>query len=128
MSVQRTLKDHQPFPECASDQPVVSNVRDLGDHVIEYSAGAGDPVVIDGRSMLFDPDWYRMSYGTAANLDNPVQHYIEMGWRIGCDPNAFFSTEDYLRSNPDAGATGLNPFVHYVLYGACQGRRPRAAG
>ena len=102
-----------------------SDLRDVGNNVIEFTSGAGT-ARIDGDSMMFDPDWYRATYPDTAGVDNVVEHYIRTGWRLGYDPNPFFSTRDYLAANPELGGEKTNPFLHYVLYGARQGRRPRA--
>jgi glycerol-3-phosphate cytidylyltransferase len=60
------------------------------------------------------------------NLD-PVEHYLEQGWRYGLDPNELFSTSDYLEAYPDVKAAGMNPFVHYLRFGRAEGRRLRRA-
>ena len=35
-----------------------------------------------------------------ANVD-PIRHYADIGWREGRDPAPWFSSEDYLKTNPD---------------------------
>ena len=36
----------------------------------------------------------------------------------------FFDAEFYLQSNPDVGISGLDPVVHYIRFGAREGRNP----
>lgn len=52
----------------------------------------------------------------------PLEHYLEIGWKIGRDPSPGFSTKGYLAANPDVAAAGHNPLVHYVMVGLAQGR------
>jgi hypothetical protein len=59
----------------------------------------------------------------AAHLD-PLQHYLDYGWKEGRDPNAYFSTAWYLNQNPDVAAAGVNPLQHYEDHGWREGRDP----
>ena len=36
----------------------------------------------------------------------------------------FFDSEFYLSSNPDVGASGMDAVLHYLAYGAREGRDP----
>jgi hypothetical protein len=77
----------------------------------------------------FDPDHYLAVYPDvqAAGLD-PLEHYVQSGWREGRDPSTEFSTSYYLSANPDVAAVEINPFAHYVLAGRSEGRLPRMPG
>ena len=57
----------------------------------------------------------------AAGYD-PLQHYLEYGWKERRDPCAHFSTAGYLRANPDVLKTGMNPLSHFWLHGLAEGR------
>lgn len=71
----------------------------------------------------FDQDYYLGVYPDVEQSGiDPLQHYLETGWREGRDPSAAFSTAYYLRSNPDVEAVGMNPLAHYVLAGRSEGR------
>lgn len=67
---------------------------------------------------LIDPDFYRSRYPDirAAGSD-PIQHFMELGWKEGRDPSAKFSTTAYLDLHPDVRAAGVNPLQHYVTLG-----------
>lgn len=54
------------------------------------------------------------------------QHYNTFGRMEGSNPNARFNTNEYLQSNPDVRAAGVNPFQHYLTYGVNEGRAPSA--
>ena len=72
-------------------------------------------------SLLFDGQWYRKQFGFGEYLDAP-RHYLEIGWREGKDPSAFFSNEEYLALYPDVRESGMNPLLHFELYGFAEGR------
>jgi hypothetical protein len=55
---------------------------------------------------------------------DPVQHYVQDGWRNGLNPNSEFDTTFYLAENPDVAADGVNPFYHYLMLGKAEGRFP----
>src|SRR5258708_996043 len=50
----------------------------------------------------FDADYYRHEY---PDIDferfAPIEHFLEIGWFEGRNPNAFFDTVSYLRAYPD---------------------------
>lgn len=81
---------------------------------------------IETFSLLFDSAWYLATYQdvAAANCD-PLEHYLNFGYKEGRNPNRFFDTHFYLTMYPDLASCHLNPFIHYILYGASEGRLPR---
>jgi glycosyltransferase involved in cell wall biosynthesis/1,4-dihydroxy-2-naphthoate octaprenyltransferase len=62
-----------------------------------------------------DRTWYLQTYPdvAAAGVD-PVEHYLQEGWREGRDPRPDFSTSGYLDANKDSEG---NPLVHYLRHG-----------
>ncbi|QQE90500.1 hypothetical protein [Azotobacter chroococcum] len=75
----------------------------------------------------FDFDFYTDKYGVIESFGDldPVDHYIKVGAAKGYDPCRFFSTKFYAGSYPDVVGAGMNPFVHYVLFGFNEGRLAR---
>ena len=63
----------------------------------------------------------------AAGID-PLQHYLQYGWRGGLDPSPAFSTTFYLDVNPDIAEQGINPFWHYIVSGQHEGRAAQHPG
>jgi serralysin len=59
----------------------------------------------------------------AAGL-NARAHYDSNGWREGRDPDAVFSTSQYLSAYRDVTAAGLNPLDHFAQSGWREGRDP----
>jgi hypothetical protein len=76
-----------------------------------------------GKTPEFDAQFYLSAYpDVAAQGIDPLNHYMESGWREGRNPNARFSTTGYLLANPDVRAAGINPLVHFWEYGQTEGR------
>lgn len=71
----------------------------------------------------FDPIYYLYWYPDvrASGLD-PLQHYLQIGWKEGRDPSSGFSTSGYLAANPDVARTDQNPLMHFVNIGLAEGR------
>lgn len=94
-------------------------------------AGAWAPraTVRDIVAPQFDPAFY-----LARNLDiaaagvDPLDHFLDFGWREGRDPRPGFSTTYYLDANSDVAAAGVNPFFHYLVSGKAEGREPTHPG
>jgi len=49
-------------------------------------------------------------------------HYNQFGRFEGRDPNAYFDTSFYLSAYPDVAAAGVNPFQHFLTFGAMEDR------
>jgi GT2 family glycosyltransferase len=80
-------------------------------------------------SGLFDPAWYAASYqpGHPFRL---LMHYVLRGAAEGRSPSAAFDGDWYLRTYPEVGMAGQNPFAHYVTVGRDSGyaTQPATAG
>ncbi len=71
-------------------------------------------------SVLFDPVFYAERVWFAGDA---AMHYLLHGADEGLDPGPFFSTNGYLRQNPDVAQRGMNPLAHYELFGRKEGRK-----
>jgi glycosyltransferase involved in cell wall biosynthesis len=84
---------------------------------------------VDTRALVateFDAEFYISEYPRTAKSNlSALDHFLQIGWRRGLNPNAQFSTVDYLRNNRDVHAAGINPYIHYLLAGRREGRVPR---
>jgi peptidoglycan/xylan/chitin deacetylase (PgdA/CDA1 family)/SAM-dependent methyltransferase len=76
-------------------------------------------------SALFDQNYYLATYPDVPTAVSPLEHYFSVGWREGRNPSCFFDTNFYLQTNPDVAEAGINPLLHYLRFGAFEGRRPR---
>jgi hypothetical protein len=110
----RPAVDALPKPVPVETAPDVAQVPDAVRQVI---------------AAAFDADFYLDRYRdiSEAGVD-PLEHFLQFGWREGRDPSAVFSTHYYLDSNPDIRACGMNPLYHYLVAGAAEGRLPILPG
>lgn len=70
------------------------------------------------HSGLFDSGYYMSTYrDIKMGAYEAVRHYCELGWQEGRNPSASFSTTAYLERNEDVRVGGVNPLVHYILFG-----------
>lgn len=53
--------------------------------------------------------------------ENPLAHYARHGRDADAlDPSPYFSSDWYLRVNPDVAAAGMHPLAHYLHHGAAE--------
>ncbi len=62
-----------------------------------------------------------------AGLD-PLDHFIDRGWREGRRPNSLFDTVFYLQEYADRIEAGMNPYYHYLTVGRASALRPNPVG
>lgn len=82
----------------------------------------------EGRNpnAVFDVKGYLKAYGDVRT--DPLAHYETFGWREGRDPSAAFDTKAYLSHNTDIAAAQVEPMLHYLQFGAAEGRLAYADG
>ena len=77
----------------------------------------------------FDAAAYLDRYADVrASGRDPLDHYVDHGWRERRDPAPLFDSAYYLAANADVAASGINPFYHYLTAGRAAGRRPNPVG
>ena len=78
------------------------------------------------ESGLFDIAFYEDKYlkGQTSQAQDPVSHYLEIGWKQGFDPSPNFITNDYLELYDDVKEANINPLLHYIKNGINEGRFP----
>lgn len=64
------------------------------------------------NSQFFSSDWYKTTYNIPDDQD-PIAHYIRIGWRVMYDPSPLFSTFGYNLLNRDIFKANVNPLEHY---------------
>ena len=82
-----------------------------------------DDYVLVARSKYFKKKWYLKMYPEVAiqNLD-PVEHYMEIGWKEGKLPGPEFDGNDYLDRYPSVRKLPYSPLLHYEKYGKNEDR------
>gem|GEM_PF-1859142 len=100
-----------PLAESAAEQPPEADV-------------AQEPAY-PAEALYFDANWYLAAYPDvgACGMD-AVEHFMTHGYLEGRDPNGHFSVVEYIAANPDIPLT-INPFLHFIMHGAAEGRRLR---
>ena len=94
-----------------------------GDAVVPLAAKNADAAAV---AKYFDPAYYRQMNDDVTGSDSDLlDHYMSQGWKEGRDPSTDFSTQFYLEEYPDIDAAGINPLLHYALFGRVEGRRAR---
>ena len=72
---------------------------------------------------LFDAADYAARAGLPAAHPDLLAHYVAVGEPAGVAPSSGFDPGYYAGQYPDIGPSGGSPLVHYVLYGAAEGRQ-----
>lgn len=83
---------------------------------------------IEGRlkgypsGLLFDESYYRQINAGVTTDDDPLAHYLDIGWRDGYDPTPFFDGQWYKSQwhtlPPEVTPLGDMPLIsHYLLFG-----------
>lgn len=87
-----------------------------------------------GEIWLFHASSYRAALGEPLRMEleayseeELLQHWLDQGLALGLSPSPRFLADYYLASNPDVGAAGLNPWLHWCEHGAKEGRLPHPA-
>lgn len=82
-----------------------------------------------GHKLLleFDRAYYVAAYRDVADAGvDPLDHYLDTGWRELRNPTGWFDTGHYLRTYADVREAGLNPFWHYLVIGRSEDRETQA--
>jgi len=72
---------------------------------------------------LFDKEFYLKQISNINEIDDPLQHYLDIGGFQGYQPNAFFDSSYYLNNDPNLLSEKFNPLLHYIQYGKTENRR-----
>lgn len=108
--------------------------RDAADH-----AGPGAPPILPNAGQLgfarnltaayFDEMYYRAQNPDLTVADGDAfKHFLVWGWRAGLNPGPKFDVRAYLAAYHDVAESDQNPLLHFVRYGAQEGRVARAPG
>jgi len=78
----------------------------------------------------FDPGWYRKKYLTHEYSQEPLEHYLSQGIRLGYSPNGWFDEKFYLAFYPDVAKARNESrircgFHHYLVAGRRENRVTR---
>ncbi len=90
-------------------------------HYIEYGE-------LEGRQPIehFDPAWYRAQHRLLPG-QGCLQHFLQHRHHGAVSPLPEFDAAFYRMGSPDVVRAGMDPFEHYLVQGAAEGR-PASAG
>jgi len=75
------------------------------------------------NSVYYDEHWYKRTHQDLRDLEiDFCAHFTRYGWKQGKAPSALFSAQLYLLIYPEVVSLGINPLVHYELYGKSEGK------
>lgn len=76
------------------------------------------------KSKFFDVQYYLNKNKDVkdANID-PIQHFLDYGWKEGRNPSSRFDINAYRDSYNDVKSANINPLLHYIRYGKKEGRK-----
>jgi GT2 family glycosyltransferase/uncharacterized protein (DUF3084 family) len=81
----------------------------------------------NGRKVqpLFDAEWYlQKNPGVRQAGMNPLEHFLQQGWKEGLNPHPLFDVRYYLNANADVREAGIDPLQHFIDSGWKEGRSP----
>ena len=87
----------------------------------EYLESLGVEIIAEPEHV--DVAYYK-SYFPGETILNCEEHFDDVGWKQGLNPNAWFNTKFYLDFYPDVANSGLNPFTHFISQGYKEFRLP----
>ena len=73
------------------------------------------------KSKLFNADWFKNTYNLPNDI-NPIKYYLNYGVKYGLNPSKDFNLLWYLEEYEDVKKSGMDPFIHYILYGIEENR------
>ncbi|MCT8997416.1 hypothetical protein [Chelativorans intermedius] len=75
------------------------------------------------ESKLFDASYYKATYGVVAHDVRDLVHDFLSSFPSELrDLGPLFCSRNYLELNPDVSSSGMNPLLHYILYGKKENR------
>ena len=89
-------------------------------HYIEHGEAEGRQPIAH-----FDPAWYRGAHRVPPG-QGCLQHFLLNRCHGAVSPIPEFDSDYYRRQSPDVVIAGMDPFEHYLVRGAAEGRNPSA--
>ena len=83
----------------------------------------GDIYHLVRKSKLFDSKWYALQTGEEfAGEEEALSHYLSGRNAYQINPSPDFDGLRYIKEYDDVASAELNPLLHYVQFGVCEGR------
>jgi len=103
----------------------LSRYRDVRENGLEPLLHYIENGEAEGRQPVawFDPEWYRVTFAVPA-VQLSLAHFLVNRCSGTVAPIPEFDAAHYLNRSPDVRAAQMDPFEHYLLQGASEGREP----
>ncbi len=79
------------------------------------------------NSGLFDEEFYKKTYSNQIKEEDALTHYLFKGYKKGNLPSLDFDADFYLTVYPDVKHAGINPLLHYIVYGENENKKIQKA-
>ncbi|SFU76438.1 Glycosyltransferase involved in cell wall bisynthesis [Methylobacterium sp. 174MFSha1.1] len=90
--------------------------EDDRDEVADTPGPDKDDAIRSVVASHFDAAYYLARNGDVAESGvDPLDHFLEYGWREMRNPTDWFDIDEFLKTRPDVAYAGVNPFYHYLL-------------
>ena len=87
-------------------------------HINSAYRVSDSPYELLKRSKLFNGKWYLKQYPEVAKSgQNPISHYLSIGWKEGKNPSYLFNGNAYLDLYQDVKKANVCPLLHYIRDG-----------
>lgn len=72
---------------------------------------------------FFDPSFYLdQIHLIGIHTEEPWEHYLNVGWKMGYSPSSQFNIDQYWNANPDIFEAKVEPLEHWVRFGKSENR------
>jgi hypothetical protein len=89
--------------------------------VFDKYADKSENYQLIAKYKYFKKRWYLHEYPDVAKAEvDPIEHYLNVGWKLGYNPSSDFDGEKYLNTYNSVRTANLNPLLHYERYGQKQ--------
>ena len=129
-------KGYNPGPDFDTNEYLEANpdVKQRGMnplvHYEKLGKNEGRPLSVDeyhlsiiSNSPYFDREWYEKTYDLSDVPESGATHYLKIGFKKGFNPGPDFDTNMYYELNSDIKRKGINPLLHYEMYGRKENRK-----
>jgi glycosyltransferase involved in cell wall biosynthesis len=77
----------------------------------------------DEVKKYFDPSFYLEQINSIGiYTEEPWEHYLNVGWKLGYSPSSNFNIDQYWNANPDIFFAKVEPIKHWVQFGKNENR------
>ncbi len=115
------MQQHKELMPKINYREIIFNIMDK--YTKKYKRKTFDYKII-AKSKYFNKRWYlKQNPDVKKSGIDPIEHYLQFGWKEGRNPSVKFDGTEYLERYSDIKKAKLNPLLHYERYGKKENRR-----